>query len=164
MMRFQAGRLAVLLSPMLLAVACSSWPGAEPAAQDLGQRLQARLAPDIAAGRATLEQLPDGARVTLVDQSLFPGGGAQLDDAGRDVLTRVIQGLLAPRILRIVVAESPTTQADLQDAQTGAVTQYFQDYGLGSVLQPATPQPGTPPGSVGAAPQGLTITVSTLSS
>lgn len=149
---------------MLLIVACSSSPGIGPTAQDLGQRLQVRLAPDISAGRATLDRLPDGARVTLVDQSLFPGGGAQLDDTGRDVLTRVIQSLLDPRILRVVVAESPAPQADLQDAQTGAVTQYFQEYGLGSVLQPATPQQGMAPGSVGAAPQALTITVSIRSS
>ncbi len=105
------------------------------------------MAPDISTGRATLEQLPDGARVTLVDRSLFARG--QLTEAGYDVLTRVIQSLLDPRILLVTVAEPPVPQAAPPGAQTTAVIQYFQEYGLGPVTQP---------GSV-AGPQGPTITV-----
>ena len=89
MMRFQAGCLALRLSPMLLVAACSSAPCVGSSTDDLSQRLQMELAPDISTNRVTLEQLPEGARVTLVDRSLLAGDGAQLTQAGYDVVTRV---------------------------------------------------------------------------
>jgi hypothetical protein len=156
MMRLQAGRLVALFVPMLFVVACT--PGNNSVA-NLGQRMQVLLAPDIAAGRAGLEQLPDGARVTLPEQSLFPPGRSELDDRGRFLLASVIQGLLDPGILRIDVAEPAPSPAYLQAPRAGAVRQFFVDYGLGSTLQPAA----VPQGSVDTAPQDLTISVSIVS-
>jgi flagellar motor protein MotB len=159
MVRLRAELLAAIFSPMLLAAACSSSP-VERSAQELGYRLQAHLAPDIAGGGAVLEQLPDGARVTLGEQALFPSGSTELDDKGRYVLASVIEALLAPRLLRIEVAESGTGPVGLQAARAQAVTRYFEEYGLGPALQVSA----TPSGSVGAAPQELTITVRIVSS
>ena len=104
--------------------------------------LQARLAPDISAGRVALDRLPDGARVTLADPDLFASGGTALGNSGQVVLTGVIQGLVDPSLLRIAVTGSAAMQGDGQGAQTQAVTQYFDEYGLGQALQssaPATP-------------------------
>jgi hypothetical protein len=157
MMRFQTGRLVALFFPMLFVVACTS---GNNSAANLGQRMQVLLAPDIAAGRVGLEQLPDGARVTLPEQSLFPPGRGELDDRGRFLLASVIQGLLDPGILRIDVAEPAPSPAYLQGPRAGAVRQFFVDYGLGSTLQPAA----VPQGSVDTAPQDLTISVSIVSS
>jgi hypothetical protein len=157
MMRFQTGRLVALFFPMLLVVACTS---GNNSAANLGQRMQVLLASDIAAGRVGLEQLPDGARVTLPEQSLFPPGRGELDDRGRFLLASVIQGLLDPGILRIDVAEPAPSPAYLQGPRAGAVRQFFVDYGLGSTLQPAA----VPQGSVDTAPQDLTISVSIVSS
>jgi hypothetical protein len=162
MMCFQIGRIVALFFPMLLVVACTS--SGNNSATNLGQRMQVLMASDIAAGRAGLEQLPDGARVTLPQQSLFPVGRAELDDKGRFILASVIQGLLDPGILRIDLAESPGTPVGLQAAQVRAVTQYFVDYGLGPTLQPSGPPQDLPPGSVSTAPAGLTITVSIIAS
>jgi hypothetical protein len=147
--------------PLLAVAACAS-PGDERVSH-LGQRLQVQLAPDIAAGRAGLEQLPDGARVTLPQQALFPVGRAELDDKGRFILASVIEGLLDPGILRIEVAEVPGTPIGLQTAQAQAVRQYFVDYGLGPALQPPAPRQDASAGPVAAAPPGLTITVSVQS-
>jgi flagellar motor protein MotB len=158
MKRFQAGRLAPLFLPMLFVVGCTS--SGNNSAANLGQRMQVLLAPDIAAGRAGLEQLPDGARVTLPERMLFPPGRDELDDKGRFLLASVIQGLLDPGILRIDVTEPAPSPAYLQGARASAVRQYFVDYGLGPVLQPAA----VPPGSVDTAPQDLMITVSIVSS
>jgi chemotaxis protein MotB len=163
MTHFQAAGLAALLGPMLLVGACTS-SGVGRSAQGLGQRLQTQLAPDLAGGRVALEQLPDGAQVTLTDQSLFPNGGAELDDKGRYVLASVIEGLLEPRITRIEVVGSSEGYAGLQAARTRAVAQYFEDYGLGPTLVPTATQQETPPGSAGSAPQGQTITVRIVSS
>jgi hypothetical protein len=151
--------MAALLAPMLLAVACTSSSGVSRSAQELGQRLQVGLAPDVAAGRAALEPLPDGARVTLSDVALFPTGATELDDKGRYVLASVIQGLLSPRILLIEITESPASPVGLQGLKARAVTQYLEEYGLQSTLQPPVP-----PDSAGAVPRGLTITVSIVSS
>jgi hypothetical protein len=157
MMRFQTGRLIALFFPMLFVVACTS---GNNSVANLGQRMQVLLAPDIAAGRVGLEQLPDGARVTIPEQSLFPPGRSELDDRGRFLLASVIQGLLDPGILRVDVAEPAPSPAYLQGPRAGAVRQFFVDYGLGPTLQPAA----VPQGSVDAAPQDLTISVSIVSS
>jgi hypothetical protein len=161
MMRFFAVRRVAMFCPLLVVVACAS---GNRSVSDLHQRMQLLLAPDIAAGRAGLERLPDGARVTLPQQALFPTGRSELDDKGRFVLASVIQGLLDPGILRIDIALAPGTPVGLQTAQARAVTQYFVDYGLGSSLEPAAPQPESPPGSVGEGVPGLTITVNIISS
>jgi hypothetical protein len=158
MKRIQTGTLAALFFPTLFVVGCTS--SSNNSVANLGQRMQVLLAPDIAAGRAGLEQLPDGARVTLPEKFLFPPGRGELDARGRFLLASVIQGLLEPGILRIEVTEPAPSPAYLQGARADAVKQYFVDYGLGPVLQPAA----VPPGSVDTAPQDLMITVSIVSS
>jgi len=155
MMRFQAERRVALLGPLFLVAACSC---GNKSVANLDERLQLRLAPDIAAGRAVLEPLPDGARVTFAGQSLFAPGRAQLDDSGRFILASFIQGLLDPGILHIQIAEPPASPVYVQGARSQAVTEYFVDYGLGPSLQPAT----APVGSADNPPQNLAITVSII--
>jgi hypothetical protein len=159
MLRFQAGRFARWLSPVLMVAACAACSGFGQTVQTLGDRLQVQLKPDIDAGRVTLEPLPDGARVTLVEAALYPRGGAELDDQGRSVLTSVIQALLEPSLLQIEVAQSPAVPGSPPGARVQAVTQYFNDARLGPSLQQAAPPQAVPPDSNGSAPPGLTITV-----
>ncbi len=165
MMRFRARRLTPLLSPALLALVCASCSGVLPySRQDLGDRLERRLTPDIEAGRASVQPLPRGAaRVIVTNQTLFPGGGTELDDDGRNVLARAIEGLLDPRLLRIQLADASTAPVDVQAARTQAVTKYFTENGLGATLQPAAARPGMAPAGVAVAPQALTITVMLVS-
>jgi hypothetical protein len=145
MMHLPAIRRATLLGSLFLMAACSS---GSPT-QDLNARLQASLTPQIAASEATLQPLPDGSQVLLIDQSLFAAGGAQLNDKGQYILASVIEGLIDPRLLRIEVAESPGTPPYLQSARVQAVTEYFADYGLAPTLQPpSAPVAATPPGTV----------------
>jgi hypothetical protein len=155
MMRFQAERCVVLFGPLLLVAACSC---GNNSVANLDERLQLRLAPEIAAGHAGLEQLPDGARVTFSEQTLFPPGRAELDDSGRFIMASFIQGLLDPGILRIQIAEPPASSVYVQGSRTKSVTEYFVDYGLGPSLQPAA----VPAGSADSAPQNLAITVSVI--
>jgi hypothetical protein len=154
MMRLPAVHRAILLGSLLLVAACSCGTGTN--VQTLNTRLQARLSPQLATNQATVQQLPDGSQVVLVDQSLFAAGGAQLNDGGRYVLASVIEGLLEPRLLRIEVADAPGTSPYLQNARAQAVTQYFTDYGLALALQSPAAQPVVP---VGVLPQGTIITV-----
>src|SRR5208283_4270555 len=60
------GRLTRLLTPLLLLAACGSDHGLHRTTKLLNDRLQEQLAPDIGAGAASLQPLPNGARVTLL--------------------------------------------------------------------------------------------------
>lgn len=162
MMCVPTGRLAVWLAPALLLTACGS--GIGHATRDLDDRLQMRLAPDIASAQASLQPLPAGAQVVLAEPAAFSTGGTELSQPGRDLLASVIEGLLDPRLLQIEVTDpatidsakiDPATTDSVQAARVRNVTQFFVDYGLGASLQPvASPQP-----TVGSSATGLTITI-----
>lgn len=159
MMRLRMGPLAILVGAVLPVVACSSsTTQPEREARLLNERLELRLAQDIAANRATLEPLPEGARVTVSDRHLFPGDGTELDDKSRYTLASVVQGLLALRIVKIELADSQSASFGLQATRTQAVAKFFQNYGLGPVLAPAMPQLA----STGSPMQGFTITISII--
>ncbi len=146
------GRLTRLLIPLLLLGACSFDHGTARTADLLNNRLQARLAPDIAAGTAAIQPLPNGSRVTLLSTSQFPNDIDTLADKHREVRASVIQGLLDPSLLHIAVADTSALPADQREARVRNVIEYFKANGLGLIIQP-----GSAPAA--AAPQGLTLTV-----
>jgi hypothetical protein len=158
MIRFQAGRLAALLGPMVLLAACGG-SGVNHATRDLEDRLQTRLGPDISAGQAVLQPLPAGARVTLPDPTEFTSGGAELSDKGRDVLASTIQGLLDPSLMRIEVADTAVAPDGPRSTRVQAVRQYFLAYGLGPSLQPPGQPPAMQPASAGPPATGLAVTI-----
>jgi hypothetical protein len=150
-MRHQPACLAMLLGSLWVVAACTG-SGPAQTRRDLDTRMAVGLTPDIAAGRATLRQSADGISVTLADQKLFAAGGNDLNDAGQQVLTRVIQALLDPALMRIAVAGPATTPA----ARVLAVTRVFKDAGLGPSLRTTAPTQPIPSAS------GLTIAVSVV--
>jgi hypothetical protein len=159
-MNAQALRLAVLLCPPLLLAACGGPSGPQLTTQGLDDRLAADLAPDIAAGNAVLQPLPGGARVTLLGSSAFPADERALDDQHRDARVSVIEGLLDPSLMRVQLVDTSGLPDDLRDSRVRNLAQYFADFGLGSTLLPTAPRSVLPPGSAGATPPGLTITIS----
>jgi hypothetical protein len=151
-MNRHTGRGAVLLIPLILLAACAS--GQQQTTRLLQQRLQVSLAPDVAGGRASVQTLPDGALVTLLEPSSFPNDKKALDDATKpDVRANVIQGLLDPSLMRVAVADTSTLPAYRRDTRVANVAQYFTLNGLGGVLVPA----GAAPPATG--PAGLAITI-----
>jgi hypothetical protein len=144
-------RHAVVLTPLILLAACGSGPS--HTARLLDQRLNASLAGDVAAGRATVQTLPDGDRVTLLGPSSFPDDTKTLDDQTPDVRANVIQGMLDPTLMRVQVADTSTLPAYQRDVRVRNVAQYFVANGLGPVLVP----PGPDAAPVGAA--GLVLTI-----
>ena len=157
MKRFPPVRRAMLLSPLLPIAACA--PGPDNVAEHLNERLQFHLAPQMTTSQAALETFPDGARVTLTDQSLFKPGSAELSDSGRYIIASVIEGLVEPSLLRIELAESPASSPYLRDQRLQTVTQFLSDYRLLPSLHPGTWQ-GAPPPTTGAPPsQVLAITI-----
>jgi hypothetical protein len=147
-------RRAALLSPLLLLTACGLF-GQPGTARRLDDRLQARLAPDIAAGNAFVQRLPDGARVTLLGPSQFPVDEQTLDDQQRDVRANVVEGLLDPRLMQIQFTDTSALPEYQRDIRVHNMIRYFEAYGLGATLQPTPVQQAAPPG----APTGLMINV-----
>jgi len=150
-------RLLGLLCPLVLLAGCGP-SGQQHTTQLLGDRLLAQMTPDIAAGNAVLQPLPDGARVTLLGPSRFPPPDKGLDDQQRDIRAGVVEGLLDPTLMRIEVADTSPLPPDERDARVRNVTSYLRAYGLGSTLQPVAPAPAMPSAQPGA-PPGLTITI-----
>jgi len=159
MMNFPAGRRAAVLSSLLLAAGCASIFGGHRTTRELGDRLQAHLAPDIAAGRVALQPLPAGARVTLLDRSMFQNDRGALANQGHDILSSVIEGLVDPRLVRIDVADGSSTPDGAQSVEARSVSRFFQDFGLGPEVQAAEPRMGMPAGSAGVQPGALTISI-----
>ncbi len=152
-------RHLVLLSSLLLPAACGS--GRQHTVRVLDQRLQAKLASDVAAGNAVLQPLPDGARVTLLGTSLFPNDVKALTDKYPDTRASLIEGLLDPRLMQIHITDTVTMPDEQRDARILNVDQYFAANGLQATLRPATaPPPAMAPRQAAGAPAGLTITIS----
>jgi len=153
-------RFTGLLCPLFMAAACCGPSGQQRAAREVDHRLEARLAPDIAAGNATVQPLPDGAQVTLLNPAQLPSGVPPASGSSGDIRARVVQGLLDPRLMRIQLADTSPMPPDQQQVRVQNLTQYFIENRLGPTLQPAAPPQGMPPGPGGAAPAGLAITIS----
>jgi hypothetical protein len=154
-MYHQAWRFALLLGPLLAVAACGSG-GEQHTTRLLNDRLQARLGPDIAAGNAALQALPDGARVTLLSTSTFPSDTRVLDGKASDIRSNVIEGMLDPNLMRVQVTDSSALPDRLREARVANVDAYFVAYGLGSTLV-ATGVPG--PVSPAGGPAALTIDI-----
>jgi hypothetical protein len=152
------GRLTGLLATVLLLGACSWDHGLSRTTELLNDRLQARMAPDIAAGKATLQPLPNGALVTLLGNSEFPDQIDAQTNRYREVRASVMQGMLDPSLIRIAVADTSNLTAEQRATRVHNVTRYFEDNGLALSLLPEGQTVVLPPGSSAApAPQGVTI-------
>jgi hypothetical protein len=141
-------RQAAVLIPLILLTACGSGGPYQHSTQLLDRRLNASLAADVAAGRATVQPLPDGDLVTLLGPSSFPADAKALDDQTPDVRANVIEGLLDPSLMRVQVADTSTLPAYQRDARVRNVSQYFVANGLGPVLVPSGPD-AAPAGTAG---------------
>jgi hypothetical protein len=159
MKRLSGVRCAALLSPAMLLAACAPWGGPRCACSPpvLQARLQARLAPDLASGQASLQSLPDGARVVIPDSALFGDARkTELDENGRLVLARVIEAMLDPHLMHVQFADSSSASAMVQGERARAAARYFDDSRVGPAYLANVSAPGTMP--AGSVPQELTIT------
>jgi hypothetical protein len=161
-MRFQPWRLGLLIAPLLGVAACCA-SSTQRSTQDLYDRMSVSLAPDITAGRATLQPLPSGVGVTLVGGAVFTRGRSDLSEAGRDVMTSVIQALLEPRLLRIDV-ETSAAPGTLQAARVQSVAQYIRQANIGVPIQVSFPTQGGPQRTAPATPYDATVIVNVISS
>jgi hypothetical protein len=146
-------RRVVSLGAILLLAGCTG-SGPHQSARVLQHRLQANLAPEISSRQASIQKLPDGARVTLSDAALFAPGQSDLDTSGRFTIASLAESLLDPRLMQVDVAGPASVPAGVQQAKAQSITAYLQDY----VAAPPLPVAAVPP-SAGPATQAATITI-----
>ncbi len=122
-------RCAGVFGLVMLAACSGSDEGR--ATRELNNRLQVLLAPDIAAGRANVQPLPDGARVMLMPPSADGRWGI-----GPDSRVSTVQALLNLELLRIELAN--------QSARDPAFAESLSVLDWKSVTQvdPSTAPPG----------------------
>lgn len=131
---------SVLCLPLVLG-ACAS----ENPPSDLASRLDWNLSNGITARQATVERLPDGARVTFPETALFPGAGSGLSPQGEYRVVSVVESLLAPAIMQVQVVGDPSVPEYLRADQVRRVQQYFP--AETERVPMAAGNPGTSPGS-----------------
>lgn len=147
MIRSSIVPLVPVLGLLLASAGCTSAIDMQGSNRDVAQRMQGRLAPDIAAGQATLYAAPDHTTVIIPENALFGPSASGLDENGKLILARVMQGMLKPEITRIAVSGPPTQAWTLQADRVQAVRAFFTMFGLGPSLRPAgAPVPPPVPG------------------
>lgn len=140
-------RFVPMLCVSLFMAACTPAIDMQGSNRTVAQRMQNRLAPDIATGQATLYAAPDHTTVIIPERALFSPSAPGLDENGKLILARVMQGFLKPEITRITVSGPPTQAWTLQADRVQAVRAFLTTFGLGSSLQPAgTPVAAPAPG------------------
>ncbi len=145
-------RLPASLVPLAAAFALGACSTAPAPPENLAARPQDRLAPEIQAPQASVQPLPDGARVLLQRDLLFRNAQPALDAKGQHTLGSVTEGLLDLRIMEVAIQSDPL--------HTQPVKDYFQ-----STLQAASPGSLTNAASIvvgdgagtGTAPAGSVI-------
>jgi chemotaxis protein MotB len=104
--------------------------------------LLAELQNEVNAGQVQIQRLRDGIRVNLSQDILFPTGSAELDEQGRDVLTRVSEQLAKAQHLieveghtdnlpiRGALAQTYPTNWELAGARAARVVRLFEEKGV----------------------------------
>ena len=133
-------KTVILLGSATLLVGCTS--SAQQSARVLQQRLQSNLAPQVANHQATIDNFPDGARVTLDEPVLFNSDHADLSTDGGYVIASVTESLLDPRLMQVDVTDTSAGPDDLRNARVRSVQHYVEANQLGPSLPVETrPQP-----------------------
>lgn len=108
-------RVMPVLTALLL-TACG-----EPSSPDvLHARVTARMAPDQPCNaKASIQYLPNGARITMPDSALFTIGRADLSACGQYAMSSAIEAMLDPGIMQVVIEPG----GDLDAPYAGLVRQ-----------------------------------------
>lgn len=109
-------RAMPVLTAVLLLTACG-----EPSSPDtLHARVAARVVPDQQCNaKASVEYLPDGARISMPDSALFTTGRPELSACGQYAISSAVEAMLDPGIMQVVIEPG----GDLDAPYAGLVRQ-----------------------------------------
>ncbi|MEJ0019768.1 MAG: hypothetical protein WDN25_25085 [Acetobacteraceae bacterium] len=144
------------IASLLLLAAC----GERPVSQVLNTRVTAKMSPDQSCNAAaSVEYLPNGARITLPDTALFVVGRTDLSPCGEFALTSAVEAMLEPRLMQVVIepgGDINAPYAGLPRERAAKVQAMFTDVGFAPAQPPVIVQPG-PGAPVGV--WGVVLTV-----
>ena len=110
--------------------------------QSTYEGLVGQLKGEVSGGKVQIEQMRDGIRVNLAQDILFKSGSANLDKAGKEILTKVAEELKSGNSeiaiighadnLKIgpVLAQKYPTNWELGSARASQITRLFQEAGV----------------------------------
>lgn len=153
-------QLAALLPVLMLVAACSS--DDEGSVRMLDQRLRSQLAGDIEANRASVQQVPGGDRVILLDNGVYRNSTDAMDGRERDPRASVIEALLDPQLMQVQVADVSTLPDERRDARLRNVVDYFTANGVPVTPVATDPWLTTAAGSSAPVVPGVAITINVV--
>jgi hypothetical protein len=141
--------LVAALAALLLLDGCSCEPSST---QTLQSRVATSMDPAETCNRpASVEYLPNGARVRIPDTSLFLAGRADLSACGQYAMASVVEAMLTPPIMQVAVepaGDLNTPDAFLPRERARTVTAFISHTGFAGtpprvVVQAASGPPGS---------------------
>lgn len=156
-MKRSALRAIAVFGPLILLAACGS--DQQRSVDLLNRRLQTTLKPEIADNRVAYQPLPDGAVVTLLDSARMPDDVGAMDNRERDPRASMIEGLLAPSLMQLYVADTGVGTELERQKRVQSFRQYLEEWRLITTLQSAAVLPDAAPPD---APAGLAVTIRVL--
>jgi hypothetical protein len=129
-----------MLAALLLA-ACSE----PPSVQVLNSRVTARMSPVQPCNRpASVEYLPNGARISIPDTALFTVGRTDLSPCGEYAVASAVEAMLDPRITQVVI--EPAGDINAPDAflpreRVGSLMALLSNPGFVATPSPVLVQP-----------------------
>ena len=143
-----------LLAALLLA-ACSE----PPSAQVLNSRVTASMTPAQPCNRpASVEYLPNGARISIPDTGLFTVGRTDLSPCGEYAVASVVEAMLDPRIIQVVIepgGDINDPDAFLPRERVGSLKASLSNPGFAPTRPPVLVQPAAAPSRV----WGIVLTI-----
>jgi hypothetical protein len=147
-------------TPALIAVLFLSACGQPSSPDVLNTRVSARMAPDLLCNKsATVEYLPNGARISMPDNALFTIGRPDLSACGRYAMASAVEAMLDPGIMQVVIEPSGDVgapYAGLARQRADTLQGVFTDVGFDPFQPPVLVQ-SRPGGPIGV--WGIVLTV-----
>lgn len=133
------------LTVLLLLAGC-----VEPASHDvLNARVAARMTPGVPCNaQVSVQNLPNGSRVSMPDSALFTIGRPDLSECGQYAIASTVEAMLDPSIMQVTIEPG----GDLQAPYAGLVRQRADT--LNQVFAKASFVPYQPPIPVQTMPSG----------
>ena len=147
---------SVTMLAALLLAACSE----PPAVQVLNDRVTASMSPaQPCNGPASVEYLPNGARIRIPDTALFTVGRTDLSPCGGYAMASVVEAMLDPRIMQVVIepgGDINAPDAFLPRERVGVLRASFSNPGFLPTQPAVLVQPAAVPSRV----WGILLTIS----
>lgn len=133
--------------PVVAALLWLSACGGPPSSDVLNRRVAASMSPEQSCNSAaSVQYLPNGARISLPDSALFVVGRSELSPCGQFALASAVQAMLVPHIMQVSIepaGDIDAPYAGLAREKAERVQKLFSNVGFVSDQPPVLVQPSS---------------------